>query len=204
MPIDLLFEHAEALGYLRGRLRFAVRRAGGRTADGVGRDDGDFLAKVFGHLVDCIGLNRMELLQEAEEQQSRTQSIDLPRDPSGVPVNQRKAIVGEFRIPLPICPAQPVLDIRLGLGFAQRSQMVGRGHALAQLLQPRTAENGAELRLPKQKTLQRHGPVDYDVGQHAQLFEGLEGQVLRLVDDQQYASAVALLRQHEVVDALQQ
>src|SRR5205807_5637592 len=72
MPIDLVFEHAEALAYLRGRLRFAVRGAGARSADGVGRDDGDFLAQVFGHLVDCNGVNRMELLQKAEEQQSRT------------------------------------------------------------------------------------------------------------------------------------
>src|ERR1700757_3746771 len=83
MPADLFFEHAEALGDLRGRLRFAVRLAGGQTADGIGCDDGDFLAQVFGHFIDRFGLKRMKLLQKTEEQQPRTQGIDLPRHASG-------------------------------------------------------------------------------------------------------------------------
>ena len=129
----------------------------------------------------------MQLLQEAEEQQPRAEGIDLPRHTAGMLIDQRKAILGEMRIAFPIGAAQPMLDIGLGLGFAQRTQMISRRYPLPQLLEPRAAEYRAELRLPEQKALQRHRPVDDDVGQHAQLFERLEGQVLRLVDDQQHA-----------------
>ena len=97
-----------------------------------------------------------------------------------------------------------MLDIGSRLPFAQWSEVVGCGHPLAKLLEPRTAEHSAELWLSEQKTLQRHRLVDHDIGQHPQLFERFEGQVLRLVDDQQHAPAVALLGQHKVVDALQQ
>lgn len=121
-----------------------------------------------------------------------------------MPIDQRKAVLRELRISFPISPAQPVLDISPGLGFAQRPQMIGRGHPLPQLLEPGTAENCAELRLPQQEALQRHGPVNHDIRQHAQFFEGLEGQILRLIDNQQHSSTVPPLRQYEVVDALQQ
>src|SRR5712675_1598149 len=82
--------------------------------------------------------------------------------------------------------------------------MVGRGYALSQLLESRAPKERTELRLPEQKALHRRCFVDHDAGQHAQLFESFEGQVLRLVDNQQHASAVALLRPHEVGYALQQ
>src|SRR5580700_2882296 len=76
--------------------------------------------------------------------------------------------------------------------------MVGRGYALSQLLESRAPKERTELRLPEQKALHRRCFVDHDVGQHAQLFESFEGQVLRLIDNQQHASAIALLHPHEV------
>src|SRR3974390_655450 len=97
-----------------------------------------------------------------------------------------------------------MLDIGPGLAFAHRSQMVCRRYPLPQLFEPRAAEDPTELRLAEQKTLQCHGPVDHDVGEHSELFERFEGQVLRFVDYQQHASTVALLCQYKVVNALQQ
>src|SRR6266446_2607585 len=97
-----------------------------------------------------------------------------------------------------------MLDIASALGLAQRTQMVSRGYPLAQLLEPRAAEDRPKLRLTEQKALQRHGPVEDDVGQHPKLFERLERQVLGLVDDQQDTLVVTVLRQREIADPLQQ
>src|SRR6516165_11555437 len=82
--------------------------------------------------------------------------------------------------------------------------MIGCRYALTQLLKPWAAKDRTELRLSEQKALQRRSPVEDDVRQHAKLFECLKGQVLRLVDDQQHTLAVAMLRQCELADALQQ
>src|SRR6266571_4353622 len=82
--------------------------------------------------------------------------------------------------------------------------MVGRRYTLPQLFEPRAPKDRAELRLPEQKALQRHCLVDDDVGQHAKLFKSFEGQVLRLIHNQQHTPAVALLRQHEVGYTLKQ
>src|SRR6516162_9190250 len=119
-------------------------------------------------------------------------------------MDQRKAILGEPRIALPIRPPQPMLHISFALDFAQRTQMIGCRYALTQLLEPWAAECRAELGLPEQKALQRQSPVKDDVRQHAKLFECLKGQVLRLVDNQQHTPAVAMLRECELADALQQ
>ena len=109
-----------------------------------------------------------------------------------------------MRVARPIGAAQTMLDIASALGLAQRTQMVSRGYPLAQLLEPRAAEDRPKLRLTEQKALQRHGPVEDDVGQHPKLFERLERQVLGLVDDQQDTLVVTVLRQREIADPLQQ
>src|SRR5712691_3262831 len=82
--------------------------------------------------------------------------------------------------------------------------MVGRRYTLPQLLEPRAPKDRTELRLPEQKALQRHCFVNHDVREHAKLFESLERQVLRLIHNQQHASAIALLRQHEIGYTLKQ
>src|ERR1700751_5704751 len=97
-----------------------------------------------------------------------------------------------------------MLDIRSTLGFAQGTQMISGCDPLPQLFEPRTTECRAELGLTEEKALQRHRPVKNDVGQHAQLFQRLEGQVLRLVNDQKHTFTVAMLSQYELANALQQ
>src|SRR4029077_14525509 len=98
-------------------------------------------------------------------------------------MDQGKAILAKMRVTFPISSAQAMLDICLTLGFIQRTQMISRRHPLPQLIETRAAECGPELRLPEQKALQRHCPIEDDVRQHAQLFERFKRQVLCLVDD---------------------
>src|SRR6516225_3605044 len=81
--------------------------------------------------------------------------------------------------------------------------MISSRDPLPQLLEPGATKCRAELRLTEQKALHRHRPVKEDIRQHAQFFERLKGQVLRLIDDQQHALAVAMLSQGELANALQ-
>src|SRR5438067_12090901 len=111
-----------------------------------------------------------------------------------MPIDQRKAILGEMGVVFPIGPVQPMLDVGSAFGFAQRAQMVSSGYPLPQLLEPGDPEDRAELRLTEEKALERHGPVEDDVGQQPQLFERVERQVLSLFDDQKNALAVTRLR----------
>src|SRR6516225_10145824 len=109
-----------------------------------------------------------------------------------------------MRITFPIGPSQPMLDICSTLAFTQRAQMISGRDPLPQLVEPWAAECRAELRLTEQKALQCHRSPNNDIRQHSQLFERLKGQVLRFVDDQQHALAVAVLSGDELADALQQ
>ena len=84
---------------------------------------------------------------------------------------------------------QPVLDVALGLVGIQRPDVAGRGDPLPELLHLRTLQDLAELRLAHQKALQQGLVSELEIRQHAQLFDRLESQVLRLVHDQQTALA---------------
>ena len=66
MSVDMLFEHAEPLGYFGDRFRFAVSLSASRSTDRLSSDDCDFLAQVIGHFLDGIGLQRVELLEKPE------------------------------------------------------------------------------------------------------------------------------------------
>src|SRR5215472_5167524 len=204
MATDILLQSPEALGNLGHRIKPPIGLAKRNVDHRICGHDSEFLPQVIGDFFYGWGLQRMHLLQEAKQQQPRAQGIDLARDTSCVPIDQWKAILGKLRVAFPIGAAQTMLNIRFGLGFAQRPQVVSRCYPLPQLVQSRAAEDRTKLRLPEQEALQRHCSADDDVGQHAQLFERFERQVLRLVDDQQDALAVALLGQHKVVDALEQ
>ena len=84
-----------------------MRNLGGRVL----RDDRHLLPQVIGDLFGDGGLQRVQLLQEAEEQQPRAQGVDLARHTTSVPVDDRKTILGELRIVFPVGPAQPMRDI---------------------------------------------------------------------------------------------
>src|SRR6266496_1257051 len=80
-----------------------------------------------------------------------------------------------------------MLDVGLDLLGVERAEVIAGKHSLAQLLGVATGEDVAELRLSQKKGLQRRTVSNRQICQHAQLFQSREGQVLRLVDNQQGA-----------------
>src|SRR6267142_4546646 len=127
--VDTFFQQPEALADLRNTLASSNRIGGGRWRS----DDSDLLSQIAGNLFDGACCQRMQFLQEAEEQQPRAESVDLSRHAAGVAVDQRIAILVEMRVARPIGAAQPMLDIGSAFGLAQRAQMVSRSYPLAQL-----------------------------------------------------------------------
>ena len=71
--------------------------------------------------------------------------------------------------------------------------MAGRGNALPELLHGGALQNGTEFGLPHQERLQQRLLAKLEVRQHAQLFHRPGGEVLRFVNDQQAAFALACL-----------
>src|SRR5262249_31948753 len=151
-----LLQQPKALADLRNTLALPNRIGGG--AGGWRGDDSDLLSQIASNLFDGTCRQRMQLFQEAEEQQPRAESINLSRHAAGVTVDQRIAVFVEMRVIRPIGAAQPMLDIRVAFGLAQRAQMISRGYPLAQLFEPCAAEDPPKLRLAEQKALYRHSP----------------------------------------------
>ena len=135
MAVDILLQGAEAFGNLGNSLGAPIGLSMRKLGGSVVRDDRHLLAQVMGDLFGGGGLQRVQLLQEAEEQQPRAQGVDLAWHTPSVPMDHWKTILGELRIVFPVGPAQPMLDIGSGLDFAQWSQVVSRRYALPQLLQ---------------------------------------------------------------------
>src|SRR5436190_4785482 len=85
---------------------------------------------------------------------------------------------------------EAMLDIRLGLGPIQRTQMVGSNHALSQLLHLRTLHHLPQLGLSDQKALQQCLIAKLEIRQHPQFFDRFWREVLRFVDDEKGAFLV--------------
>ena len=79
---------------------------------------------------------------------------------------------------------QAVQDVLLDFLAVQGLQVALDADALPQLAQFRLGQQGAQLRLPHQDDLQQLGVARFQVGEHPDLFQGFQGEVLRLVDDQ--------------------
>ena len=97
-----------------------------------------------------------------------------------------------------------MLDIGARLGLGERPQMIRREHALAELLQIRVGQRGAELRLAEQDGLHRGAAIDRDVGQHPQFLERRHRQVLHLVHHQQAAPPGGPLIARHALETAQQ
>ncbi len=82
--------------------------------------------------------------------------------------------------------------------------MAGGNDALVNLLQGGGEDQLAQFRLAEQENLQQWPRADLDVGQQSQLFHGGNGQILRLIDDQQGAMAIPVPGPELMGQALQQ
>jgi hypothetical protein len=95
---------------------------------------------------------------------------------------------------------QPVLDILADLEARERLEMITHRDALAQLAQARAVQAVAQLRLAQQDDLQQLAVVGLDVGEQADLFEQVLGQILRLVNDEHGFLALLDLFQQKFAD----
>ena len=95
-------------------------------------------------------------------------------------------------------------DIGFDLARLHRIEMMSGDHALAQLFQTwRIAQLVPKFRLPKQEYLQQGLIAELEIGQHAQLFQRVRGQILRLVHYQQAAPALPRFCVKEILQPAQ-
>ena len=80
---------------------------------------------------------------------------------------------------------QAMLDVGPRFAGAQRAEVARGGDALAKLFHRTRAKHLPQLRLSDQKTLKQRMMPKLKIGQHSELFDFLESQVLGLVDDEQ-------------------
>ena len=97
-----------------------------------------------------------------------------------------------------------MLDVAPRFIDVQRTDVTGRGNALAELLHFRTLQDFPEFRLAHQEALQQRLVSELEIGQHAKLFDGLGREVLRLVDDQQATLSLTGLTQQKGFERDQQ
>src|SRR5262245_21545320 len=89
-------------------------------------------------------------------------------------------------------------DVAAGLLDGKRIKVVVNRDPLGELDQARVAKSLAELRLSDEDELQNLVLVGVQIGEQAQLLEGWDAHVLRLVDQKNGAFALRVLRDHEV------
>src|SRR5437660_1523298 len=85
--VDTFFQQPEALADLRNIVALCNRIGGGAGRGRWCSDDSDLLSQIASDLFDRTCGQRMQLLQEAEEQQPRAERIDLARYAAGVLVD---------------------------------------------------------------------------------------------------------------------
>ena len=105
------------------------------------------------------------------------------------------------RVAGPANAFQAVLDIGLDFGCLHRIKVMRRDHPLAQLFKLGVIlDHAAKLWLTQQQRLQQRMRPQLKIGQHPQLFQRLDRQVLRFVDHQQTAPPGAGLVMQERFD----
>ena len=136
------------------------------------------------------------------QHQAVTQGIDATRDAARLLINRREHVsvksgpVGRTRT------TQAVLDVAPSLFTVHRPQVATGRHPLAQLQHVGALQDVAELGLTDQEGLQQGLLAMLKIGQHAQLFDGLLTQVLRLIDDEKATFALGELGDEEGFERL--
>src|SRR5690606_12036695 len=138
------------------------------------------------HRLEHAAVDPRPFLDRAEQQQPVGDLVDPPGDATAGFVELGEHALVELRVALPTHPLEPVDDVRLDLGALHRLQVMRRDHALAELLERgMPLQRRAKFRLAEQQRLQQRMVAELEVRQHPQLFECLDREVLRFIDDQQ-------------------
>ncbi len=158
---------------------------------------------LVGGAVDQAFADAVLLARVGGHQRAVGDDVDQPRNAAGALVEGLQAEPRE-RHALAAGDRHAVTHVGLGLGDVQRRQVVARGDALGELAQFRAVEQLAQFRLAEQDDLQQLLRRRFEVGQQAHLFERLDRQVLRLVDDQHHAQALRVGVEQERVQRVGQ
>ena len=140
----------------------------------------------------------------AGEQRAIAQQVHQARNPARAAVDLAQRARGEELAVAAGGDAQPVAHVLARLRRAERAQAPAHADALAQLAQLVRVELVVELGLPEQQDLDQLRGRGLEVREQPDLLERLGREVLRLVDDQQHAAALALLLEQELVELVRE
>ena len=149
-------------------------------------------------------VQRVNLLNRAHQQSAVHQGIDFTRNSARFIENRIERVFGQLRAAVPACALQTVHDIGFNLVRIHGIQMMRGDNALAQLFQRRRRLHQiAKLWLAQQENLQQGRGTQLEIRQHAQFFQRIDRQILRLVHDQQAPPTSACLGMQKVLNGFQ-
>ncbi len=152
------------------------------------------------HFLDNAGVDSLLIGPETGYERIVAKDVDLPGGAAGVVVDSFQGRPAEqgLRILGPGL-AQAVQNVVPALLFGQGLEDGPDGDALLELPELGTVQLALQLRLADEEDLQQLVRARLQVGQHAQVLHGLDGHVLRLIDDQDDVVApLVLANEHRV------
>ena len=84
--------------------------------------------------------------------------------------------------------------------YREWAEMKVRGDPLGKLHELRPLQHHPQLRLPHKDNLQQLRSIRIDIGQHAQLFQRRQIEILRFVDHQHRVAALLIFRNQEFLE----
>src|SRR5438309_5899339 len=165
---------------------------------------GELAIDLFRDLFDGIGRDYPLVRQKTGQQHAIAEQVDASRNTSARGEDRFERVRHDERHAIPADAFEPMLDVALRVIGVQRTDMARRDYALAQCMRLGALQDRAEFGLSDQETLQQGMRANLEIRQHAQLFNGLRCQVLRLVDDQQASLALAGMRGEQGLERKEQ
>ena len=140
------------------------------------------------------------LLDIACEETFIAKGVDQAWNAFGVTEDAPESRLSEVRALLRAGNAEAMLDVLADFVAIQRTQVIADGDALAQLAQIVIVQALPQLGLAHKHDLQELAVVGLEIGQQADLFEELVGEILRFIDDEHGIAAGVCFGEEEAVD----
>src|SRR3954451_22196761 len=138
------------------------------------------------------------------DQQPCDQQVDASRQTPTERVNFPEQVGIERGLAAPSQAAETVLQVGPHLVGIEWPEMRAGDDALSALLERRTRQHVAKLRLAEKKDLGHRPILLTKVGQHTQRLQSLESEALGLVDDQQHSLSLAVSPPEVTLDQAEQ
>src|SRR5438445_2833553 len=147
-----------------------------------------------------VGFDPSLLIGVADDEAVIAQDIHQARDPAGVIRDPLDRAGGEDPEIARAGDAEPEIDVLAGLLRRERTDAEPQGDPLLELPHLRQPKLGPELGLPDQQNLEELRGGRFEVREQPNLFERLQREVLRLVEDQDRSLAGPMALDQEVVE----